>query len=151
MILNKTKKITYRLINKKSGKDNFKNNRIVVLFLKEHLGEYGDGIEDIEQAINYVFDKEGGFILVQLLGEEMIGVVVVNETGMKGYIPENILVYIAVNNKYRGKGFGEELMKNSIKLCHGDVALHVEKDNPAIYLYEKMGFTKPYLEMRFKR
>jgi ribosomal-protein-alanine N-acetyltransferase len=151
MILKKTKKLTYRLINKKSGKDNFKNNQIVVLFLKQHLEVYGDKIEDIEKAINYVFDKEGGFILVQLIEQEITGVVVVNETGMKGYIPENILVYIAVNNKHRGKGYGKELMKNAIKLCDGDIALHVEKDNPAIFLYEKMGFTKPYLEMRLKR
>ncbi len=33
----------------------------------------------------------------------------------------------------------------------GDIALHVEPDNPARFLYEKYGFTNKYLEMRYKR
>jgi ribosomal protein S18 acetylase RimI-like enzyme len=42
-------------------------------------------------------------------------------------------------------------MQKTLSLAQGDIALHVEKDNPAIGLYEKIGFTTPYLEMRFKR
>ena len=30
----------------------------------------------------------------------------------------------------------------------GGIALHVEPDNPAKFLYEKLGFTHKYLEMR---
>lgn len=75
----------------------------------------------------------------------------VNRTGMEGYIPENILVYIAVDNSQRGKGYGKSLMNKAIEIADGDVALHVEKDNPARFLYEKVGFTNPYLEMRLKK
>jgi GNAT superfamily N-acetyltransferase len=39
-----------------------------------------------------------------------------NKTGMEGYIPENILVYIAVDRKFRGKGYGKELMIKAIRL-----------------------------------
>jgi ribosomal protein S18 acetylase RimI-like enzyme len=39
-------------------------------------------------------------------------------------------------------------MNKAIELTEGDIALHVEKDNPARFLYEKVGFTNPYLEMR---
>jgi ribosomal-protein-alanine N-acetyltransferase len=151
MTLKPKKNITHKLINQKSGRDHYVNTGAVAMFLQQHLDEYGDKIEDIQKAIDYIFDKEGGFVLVQFLGKEITGVVVVNETGMGGYIPENILVYIAVNKKYRGNGYGQDLMKNAIKLCKGDVALHVEKDNPAVFLYEKMGFTNPYIEMRLKR
>lgn len=70
---------------------------------------------------------------------------------MSGYIPENILVYIATNKHLRGKGIGKSLMTKAIDLCKGDIALHVEKDNPAKFLYEKLGFTNPYLEMRLKK
>ena len=42
-------------------------------------------------------------------------------------------------------------MQKAIDYCKGDIALHVEADNPAKHLYEKMGFTNPYLEMRLKK
>ncbi|MCB0741696.1 MAG: GNAT family N-acetyltransferase, partial [Chitinophagaceae bacterium] len=68
-----------------------------------------------------------------------------------GYIPENILVYIAVHKSYRGKGLGKELMKKTMDRAKGSIALHVEPDNPAKFLYEKLGFTNKYLEMRLQR
>jgi Acetyltransferases len=68
---------------------------------------------------------------------------------MKGYIPENILVYIATHKKYRGRGIGKRLMTEALRRADGNVALHVEPDNPAKFLYEKLGFTSKYLEMRY--
>ncbi|TXB67115.1 GNAT family N-acetyltransferase [Vicingus serpentipes] len=143
--------ITHKLINKKSGKIELIKNGEIAAFLHKHLEEYGDSIDDIQKAIDYIFDKVGGYVLVQFIAQEISGVVVVNETGMSGYIPENILVYIAMNKKFRGKGYGKLLMKNAIKVSEGDIALHVEKDNPARFLYERLGFRNPYLEMRLKK
>jgi ribosomal protein S18 acetylase RimI-like enzyme len=60
---------------------------------------------------------------------------------MGGFIPEQIWVYIAVHGDYRGEGLGKELMERIIEATEGDIALHVEPDNPAKYLYEKYGFT----------
>ena len=79
------------------------------------------------------------------------GVVVVCETGMSGFVPENLLVYIAVDQKARGRGIGKILMENAIKTARGDIALHVEPDNPARRLYERIGFTSKYLEMRLSK
>ncbi|MGK0426797.1 MAG: ribosomal protein S18 acetylase RimI-like enzyme [Ulvibacter sp.] len=143
--------LKYKLINKFSGRTSLVSEGNVKHFLFKHLEEYGDNLTDINSAIEYIFEKEGGFALVQFYKNKISGVVVVNETGMSGYIPENILVYIAVDGQYRGKGFGQELMTFAIKSCKGDIALHVEKENPARFLYEKLGFTTPYLEMRLKR
>jgi GNAT superfamily N-acetyltransferase len=78
----------------------------------------------------------------------MVGAVVVNETGMDGYIPENILVYIATHRQQRGKGLGRKLMNAAIDAAKGNIALHVEPENPAGFLYEKLGFTSKYKEMR---
>ena len=83
--------------------------------------------------------------------KELVGVVVINQTGMEGYIPENILVYIATHNGYRGKGIGKKLMQKAIETTKGNIALHVEPDNPARLLYEKLGFTNKYLEMRLTK
>jgi GNAT superfamily N-acetyltransferase len=123
-------------------------------FLFNHLDEYGDKRVDILKAISYALgenQKPGGFIALAVHDHSIIGAVVINNTLMSGYIPEHILVYIAVNGNYRGEGIGKKLMKLSIDHCEGDLALHVEKDNPARFLYEKMGFTTPYLEMRLKK
>lgn len=139
-----------KLINQITGRDAAYNDERIVDFLHTHLEEYGDEKPQIQSCLNYVHEK-GGFILLGIVQDEIAGAVVINETGMGGYIPENILVYIAMNKKFRGQGLGKELMKNAIKLCKGDIALHVEKDNPAKFLYEKLGFTNPYLEMRLKR
>ena len=123
-------------------------------FLHKHLEQYGDEKSDIEKAINYSLKEIssfGGFVLKAFDSEKLVGIVVINKTGMSGYIPENILVYIAVDNSQRGKGYGKSLMNKAIKLSEGSIALHVEKDNPARFLYEKVGFTNPYLEMRLKK
>lgn len=123
----------------------------ISVFLFEHLDEYGDSIEAIKKAINYVFNDRGGAIIIQYIESDISGVIVLNKTGMVDYIPENILVYIALNKKYRGKGFGKKLMQKALNEISGNIALHVEKDNPARFLYEKLGFTNPYLEMRLIR
>jgi [ribosomal protein S18]-alanine N-acetyltransferase len=123
-------------------------------FLHTHLDKYGDQKQDILKAIYYALGKDGkpgGFIVLALHGDKIIGVVIINNTEMSGYIPEHILVYIAVNKEYRGEGIGKKLMRKTIDSCEGDIALHVEKDNPARHLYEKLGFTNPYLEMRLKQ
>ncbi len=125
----------------------------VVHFLFNHLDEYGDLAKDIDKAIAYALSEsedKGGFVLTLNDDDQVIGSVVVNKTGMSGYIPENILVYIAMNRDYRGQGLGKKMMKKTIENCEGDIALHVEPDNPAKFLYEKMGFDNKYLEMRLK-
>jgi [ribosomal protein S18]-alanine N-acetyltransferase len=120
-------------------------------FLFVHLEQYGDKIEDIRKAIDYSLNGgvfPGGFVLFASIDEMPVGAVVVNRTGMDGYIPENILVYIATHHGYRGKGIGKKLMQKAIETAQGDIALHVEPDNPARKLYESLGFTSKYLEMR---
>jgi len=125
----------------------------IVNFLFHHLDQYGDAREDIHKAIQYALKEtasHGGFVIAGELEGEIAGAVVINRTGMEGYIPENILVYIAVDGNQRGKGIGKTLMQKAIDLAQGDIALHVEPDNPARHLYEKLGFTNKYLEMRLK-
>lgn len=128
----------------------------ITQFLFTHLGKYGDPAEDIRKAIDYALSQEpgkGGRVLAMrdsLKNNQTTGVVVLNETGMKDYIPENILVYIAVHQEYRGAGLGKQLMEKALSSVKGSVALHVEPDNPAKRLYEHLGFENKYLEMRWK-
>ena len=123
-------------------------------FLFDHLDQFGDSKIDILKSINYSL-KEcpsfGGFVITKRNEHEIIGAVVVNQTGMNGYIPDNVLVYIAVHRDLRGQGLGKELILTAINLAKGDIALHVEPDNPAKFLYSNIGFKSKYLEMRYKK
>lgn len=128
----------------------------IIRFLYEHLEQFGDPEADISDAVDYALgygNKPGGIIVIAISedSQKLVGAVVVNKTGMGGYIPENILVYIATDKKVRGQGIGKHLMQNAIDSCDGDIALHCEPENPAIHLYRKLGFTSKYLEMRLKK
>lgn len=144
----------YRTYDKDSINSNEYNKSEISNFLFTHLEKYGDKLESIEKAMDYAVSEssgKGGFVLVGYDNEDIVGAIVVNNTGMSGYIPENILVYIAVHSDARGKGYGKKLMEKAISETEGDIALHVEANNPAKKLYEKLGFTNPYLEMRLKK
>lgn len=135
---------------------NQKTKDEIIDFLFTNLEQYGDPKHEIEKCIAYAFgenQKPGGMVLSATEDEtgNIVGATVINKTGMQGYIPENILVYIATDKNMRGKGVGKMLMQEAIKLSEGDMALHCEPDNPARFLYEKLGFTSKYLEMRLKK
>ena len=63
------------------------------------------------------------------------------------------VVDIALLPKYQNKGIGGFLLKNIMaegKKHHKTVSLHVEKTNPALKLYERLGFKrKAEVGMRF--
>ncbi len=135
-----------------------KEKEDTINFLHTYLEKYRDTKEDITKALHFALkeaDKRlnsmplGGFILNAMKGDQIVGSVVINRTGMNGYIPDNILVYIATHTDMRGQGIGKLLMKKTLEIAEGDVALHVEPDNPARHLYEKLGFEKKYVEMRY--
>jgi len=123
-------------------------------FLHEHLNEFRDSKEAISNAIDYAFSEsegKGGFLVTAHYEGKLVGELLMIKTGMKEFIPENILVYVAVDSAYRGKGFGRELIEESLLLCEGEVKLHVEYNNPAKRLYERIGFTTKYAEMRYRK
>lgn len=126
----------------------------ILEFLFQHLEAFGDPKEDIQKAFDYALGRNGapgGLILTATDADGLKGAVILNKTGMSRYIPENILVYIATHATHRGQGLGRKLMTAAIESTQGSIALHVEPDNPAKRLYESLGFTNKYLEMRLQR
>lgn len=123
----------------------------VAAFLREHLDQYGDPIDEIRAALlRAVGDgpHDGGSVTIAEIDGEVVGAVVTNDTHMTGYVPENLLVYVATHGGYRGRGIGKAILRAAIDACEGSIALHVEPDNPAVGLYRSLGFTNKYLEMR---
>ena len=137
-------------------RDVFRRDRLepVARFLYEHLDRFGDPIEQIRRCLHRASGEggaDGGTVTVAEDDGEIVGVVVTNDTHMAGYVPENLLVYVATHRDRRGQGIGAAVMRRAIDGCEGGIALHVEPDNPAVKLYEKLGFTSKYLEMRLAR
>ncbi|MGW8314264.1 MAG: GNAT family N-acetyltransferase [Bacteroidales bacterium] len=142
-----------QLIEKKSDFKDITREKFVE-FLHTHLERFGDPLEEINNCLDYAMSSEksaGGFALAAFEKDQMVGGLIMNRTGMGGYIPGWVLVYVAVDSKCRGKGYGRTLIEESFTHCDGDVKLHVEYDNPAKRLYERIGFTNKYAEMRYTK
>ncbi|WP_410881377.1 GNAT family N-acetyltransferase [Myroides sp. DW712] len=123
-------------------------------FLFQHLEQYGDAKQDILKALDYALgrnNKPGGIILIAKAEGKIVGMTVVLNTLMEGFIPEHILVYIATDQTQRGKGIGGQLIDTLKTEVTGSIALHVDFNNPAQHLYERKGFEKKYIEMRVTR
>jgi GNAT superfamily N-acetyltransferase len=123
-------------------------------FFHETMQPWNDSLEDVNKALDYCFAEEagkGGFLTILGVDERLVGAVLMLETGMEGYVPEHILLMVTIDPSQRGKGLGKRLIERAIEECPGDVKLHVEYDNPAKRLYERIGFTSKYAEMRLKR
>jgi ribosomal protein S18 acetylase RimI-like enzyme len=121
-------------------------------FLHQSLKPYEDTLEEIQCALERVFltkSGHGGFVLLAVQDEAIHGALVIHFTPWSGYVPENLLLYVAVDPKSRGCGIGRKLIRQALSRCAGDIALHVEYDNPAIRLYDKLGFSSKYAEMRY--
>lgn len=121
-------------------------------FLYRSLKPYEDPLPDIQQGIKDALkpqSSEPGFIVLAELGHKPVGAVVMLRTGMKGYVPENLLLWVAVDPSMRGKGVGSQIIRRAFDEADGDVKLHVEYDNPAKRLYERLGMTNKYAEMRY--
>lgn len=123
-------------------------------FLHEYSGEFTDTKSAIQKSIMYAAKEVpglGGYVFIMEKKQEILGAIVVNRTGMNEYLAENILVYMAVKTEYRGRGIAQKLIEHTIKYCDGDIAIHVNKDNPVIELFEKQGFKARNIEMRLVR
>ncbi len=144
----------FRIIRKNEDFNSEVDRKKFVDFLFTNLGQFGDPKEDIERSIDYAFSEsegKGGFIVAGLDEGELVSELVMNHTGHEGYIPENILVYVATKAGKRGKGYGKQIIEKSLEVAGTDICLHVEYENPAKRLYERLGFNSKYAEMRFKK
>ncbi|MFH1531930.1 MAG: GNAT family N-acetyltransferase [Pseudomonadota bacterium] len=123
----------------------------VAEFFHDKMKPYHDTIEDVRSGLDYAFsdaEGKGGFLIIARQGVTMVGGITILNTGMAGYIPEHVLLFVAVDPALRGRGIGERLIRAALQRVDGALKLHVEHDNPARRLYERVGFTSKYLEMR---
>lgn len=125
----------------------------LVDFICENAG--GASRRDVQEALDYALKRKpsfGGFIITVSENKRLLAAIVVNQTGMEGYNPNNICVYIAVAKKCaQQEAVLQQLMHQAIRHAHGDIAMHIEPDHPALPLYKNMGFRAQYLELRLDK
>ena len=146
--------LTFLKINQERQLPDWANRDIIVRFFHETMKPWHDRLEDIVHGLDYAFSDakgEGGFLMLAGQNRILVGALLMLNTGMKGYVPGNLLLFVAVDPNRRGSGLGTKIIQRSIAECEGDIKLHVEYENPAKCLYERLGFTNKYAEMRFKQ
>lgn len=75
---------------------------------------------------------------IMVLGQKPIGRLILNKEGR-----DHRVVDISIMQQYRGKGFGGSVLRQVIieaDACGASVSLHVLRGNPALHLYQKLGF-----------
>lgn len=120
-------------------------------FFHEHMKPYHDELPDVERALDYAFQPgagQGGFALLAVRGEQLVGALLALKTGMSGFQPPYILLFIGVEPSMRNRGIGTGLVRRALALCGGNMKLHVQYDNPARRMYEREGFYSKQAEMR---
>jgi len=119
-------------------------------FLSEAMKPYEDSQEDTLAGVERALGG-GGFVVCATVRESLSGALVMLDTGMTGFIPPNLLLFVAVDPSLRGRGLGSMLIRKAAAEAKGGIKLHVEADNPARRLYARMGFEPSYIDMRWKR
>jgi ribosomal-protein-alanine N-acetyltransferase len=145
-----TENLLYHATNRPSEIEKYK----IVDFLSEYLDGKEQNKGHIRKAIEYATKEKmsfGGFVIVNKSHGEIVGASIVNQTGMEGYMADNVLVYIAVAEKYRKKGVAKNMIEQILRHAKGDVALHLKGDSSLEPICEKFGFKKSIVEMRLVR
>lgn len=123
-------------------------------FLESHLDEYLDSYDNIIKAIQSAIKQRpsfGGFVITAREDQELIGAIIINNTGMEGYAPQNLIVYLAVHQNYRRRGIGQQLLQQAIETSKGDIAIHLKPKQKSLSLYKKLGFETAALELRLNQ
>lgn len=132
----------------------FLNINKITNFLHEHLKESKDHKSAIRKSLLYAakeIPSLGGYAFIMEEQDKIVGALIINKTGMSEYQSENLLVYLAVHKNFRNKGIATKLLNEAINYCNGNITLNIQKNNNAMALFKKIGFTTNKIQMTFKK
>jgi [ribosomal protein S18]-alanine N-acetyltransferase len=122
-------------------------------FFHETMRPWQDTRPDVVKALNYVFGAapgQGGFLVLAREQGRRAGALLMLDLALGGFVADHLLLFVSVEPEQRGRGLGRRIIECALGQCPGTVKLHVDFENPAGRLYERLGFEKKYYEMRRK-
>jgi len=123
-------------------------------FAFDHYESENISKESIRKAMQYSAKEIpglGGYVFVIEQNKEILGLSIVNKTGMGYYAPENLIVLFAINKAYKDEGIAQKLLNYSKTNCTGSISIHLKKSDPMRGFFQSSGFEEDYSEMRLKR
>ena len=126
----------------------------IVNFLYSNLAPCGDPKDVVYKVIDYALSTHPGgkgFILLASVEKKIIGAAVCIQSDKVDRTPENRIVYVGVNKDYRTNGLGTRLIREAMDIVNGDVKVIMKKDNPAVNLFKKLGFSDEYIELSHQK
>lgn len=115
------------------------------------LGEVIPSNEKVESLVQPLLEK-GGFYFIAEEQDKILGWVLVGTTKDQFTEKPNGFIYeLYIRQPYRGKGHSKRLMNAVIEHFQEDgyteVRLSAKAENPAVHMYENMGFTTKTVSM----
>ena len=127
--------IMYEAVYHPDSKNPYPKEVIYLPQVRVYWDNWGKGTDD-HCLVAIVGGKPVGAVWIRTFQGELKGCGVVDE-----HTPE---IAIALFEEYRGKGIGTQMMEQMIALMKSEgytqVSLSITKGNPAIRLYERLGF-----------
>jgi hypothetical protein len=121
----------------------------VIKFLEYHLGV---SKAKIEMAVEYAIKdcpSFGGLILVVSRAEEPVAVAIIHKSGANGHQAKHTLAYYAISERFQTEEFVSDFFDKLINLSNGDLAIHIDANDPVSGIFQKLGFKQHRVEYRF--
>jgi len=108
----------------------------------------------INQAVDYAIKEIpsfGGFIVTAEENHQIIAALIVNKTGMQGYMPQNIAVLNAVLPAYENSPIVKEIKAKAMMLTRGDIAMVVNNQGTKDMELQNMTAKAKYMQLPLLR
>lgn len=123
----------------------------LVKFLEENAENGHFSKQEITEVVECAVKERasfGGFVLTLQDDGELLGVAVINRTGMENVDIQNRLSLLAIAPPHRQNGVAKKLISHAIERAGSGLALQLEPSHGEVAFFEKLGFEKKYVVMR---
>ena len=142
-------KLEFELLNSANTVGYIQRNQLID-FVVLHLQNQEVIAENIGKAIDHAVGglvNNGGLVVIARHEEELVGVLVLCKTGMEGFMPENIIFYLAIHLNQRNKLIGSELIEYAKRFSSGRIAVRVTGGLGVEGYFEKLGCEEKVIEL----